>query len=328
MNLFERVSIKKTELKTRLVLPPMATAKSTPEGYASDALCDYYEKRAAGGKIGLIITEHSFVSKRGKASANQMSMASDDVIPGLRKLTETIHKYDTKVIAQINHAGSATMSAVTGSAIISASAVLNPGRKAGLADEIPESMTAEQIRAAEKEFADAAVRVKKAGFDGVEIHSAHGYLLNQFYSPLTNKRTDEYGAGSLENRLRIHKEILQQVREAVGEDYLIAVRFGGCDYMEGGSTIEEAAEAAKLLERYGADLLDISGGMCRFDRPGHKEAGYFSDLSKAVKDQVSVPVIVTGGIRTVEEANDLLEKEKADLIGVGRTFMKNPNWGN
>ena len=328
MNLFENYRNGKVNLRTRLVLPPMATAKSSPGGYMTNELCDYYEQRAAGGKLGLIITEHAYISMKGKASANQMSMASDDVIPGLQKLTDIIHKYDVKVISQINHAGSASMQSITGSPIISASAILNPGRKAGLADEIPQALTVEQIKEVEKEFVDAAIRVKKAGFDGVEIHSAHGYFLNQFYSPLTNKRTDEYGVDCMENRLRIHREILAQVKEAVGDDFLIAMRLGGCDYMEGGSRIDDAVEAAKMLEKAGVELLDLSGGMCRFTRPGHEEAGYFADLSAAVKKAVSIPVILTGGVKRVAEAEALLTADKADLIGVGRAFMQNAAWGN
>ena len=161
--------------------------------------------------------------------------------------------------------------------------------------------------------------------DGVELHCAHGYLLNQFYSPMTNKRTDEYGGG-LENRLRITLETVAWVRQAIGSEVPIAVRLGGADYLPGGAREEDAAEAGKLLEAAGVDLLDLSGGMCFFVRPGHLEAGYFSSLSEKVKAAVSVPVLLTGGVTKLSDAEALLQYGKADLIGVGRALYRDPPW--
>lgn len=169
--------------------------------------------------------------------------------------------------------------------------------------------------------------MKAAGYDGVEIHSAHGYLLNQFYSPLTNFRTDAYGR-SLENRLRFLLETVQKTREAVGADFPIAVRLGGCDYIDGGSTIRDAAQASVALEKAGIDLLDISGGFHIYMRPGHREPGWFSDMTNKIKKNVTIQVILTGGVRTKEQAEALLTEGKADLIGVGRAMMRNPLWGN
>lgn len=160
----------------------------------------------------------------------------------------------------------------------------------------------------------------------MEIHSAHGYLLNQFYSPLTNKREDEYGISSMENRLRLHKEIIQSVRAEVGEDYLVALRLGGCDYMEGGSTIEDSVKAARLLESYGIDLLDISGGLNGYVIPKRKESGYFSDMTGQIKREVSIPVILTGGITDIDHADRLIENGRADLIGIGRAILKDSLW--
>lgn len=185
-----------------------------------------------------------------------------------------------------------------------------------------------EIKALEGKFAAAARRVKEAGYDGVEIHSAHGYLLNQFYSPLTNDRDDEYGPQSLENRLRFLTETIAAVHQAVGEDFPIAVRLGGSDYRPGGSTLADAAGAAQILERAGIDLLDLSGGLGMFMRPGHREAGWFSDMSRAVKERVSLPVILTGGVQTPAEAETLLNQGAADLIGVGRAMLRNPAWGS
>ena len=186
-------------------------------------------------------------------------------------------------------------------------------------------MTLEEIKALPKLFADAAVRAKKAGFDGVEIHGCHGYLLNQFLSPLTNLRTDEYG-GSLENRVRIIQEVYAAVREAVGADYVVAVRLGGCDYMEGGNTLADAAEAAKILEADGVDFFDLSGGMTGISVEGRKMAGYFSDMSAAVKAAVDVPVMLTGGIWSAQVGEEFLQSGAADLIGVGRAMLADHRW--
>jgi NADPH2 dehydrogenase len=322
----DSLKIKNTVFSNRLVMPPMATAKSGPDGDVTDDLCEYYKSRAAGGYIGTIITEHSYYCQQGKASAGQVSFASDDKIDGLKKLVNAIHEGGAKVIAQLNHAGSATTSAATGMPVVSASAVINPGIKPGTTPEMPVELTKEEISEIQDKFVEAALRAKAAGYDGVEIHSAHGYLLNQFYSPLTNKRTDEYGPQSVENRTRFAVEMYRKARKALGEDYLIFIRLGGCDYMEGGSTIEDAVEAAKIFEKEGIDLIDISGGMCRYLRSDNSEPGYFSDMSLAVKKAVSVPVILTGGITTAGQAEKLLEEGAADLIGVGRAMMKDAEW--
>lgn len=187
------------------------------------------------------------------------------------------------------------------------------------------AMTKEDIERVKKCFVNAALRVQEAGFDGVEIHSAHGYLLNQFYSPLTNHRDDEYG-GTLEGRTRLHTEVLRAVRKAVGEDYPVAIRFGACDYMEGGSRIEDIPEACRIFEEAGADLLDITGGLGGFIIPGKTEPGYFAELSIPAKKSVSVPVLVTGGVTDIHDAEKLLQEGAADLIGVGRALLQDGDW--
>jgi 2,4-dienoyl-CoA reductase-like NADH-dependent reductase (Old Yellow Enzyme family) len=199
--------------------------------------------------------------------------------------------------------------------------VRNPSQ----ACEAPNELDKAGICAIVNNFSAAALRVKNAGFDGVEIHSAHGYFLNQFLSPLTNKRTDEYG-GDVTGRVRLHLEVIRAVREAVGETFPIILRLGAADYMEGGQTIEESMIAAAEFEKAGLDMLDISGGMCRFNVPGLTEPGYFSPLSKAIKGVVSIPVIVTGGITRVEDAEAILSDDKADLVGVGRAILNDSGW--
>lgn len=321
-HIFDSITINHLTLANRLVMPPMATAKADENGHVTDEVCAYYQERAKYSKIGLIITEHSYIHPQGKAHPGQTSIASDDDIPGLRRLTDCIHAEGVKVFAQISHAGSAALSKITGQPPVGPSAVYHPKQK----DELPQEMTVQQIHEVTDWFAQAARRAQQAGFDGVELHSAHGYLLNQFFSPLANKRDDAYGAQSVANRIRFHREVLEAVRKTVGEEFPISLRLGGCDYVDGGSTVEDCVATCRILEQCGVDLLHLTGGMNGFVRPGHNEAGYFRDMSVPVEQAVQVPVLLTGGVTTVQQAETLLAEGCADLIGVGRAIYKNAHW--
>lgn len=310
----------KLELNNRLVLPPMATAKCGDDGIVTQEILDYYDEKSRGGYISLIIIEHSFIETQGKASKGQLSIASDDTVEELKKLSNIIHKNGAKAIMQINHAGSLTKSEITGCGIVGPSAIMNPRNK-----ELPKELSKEEIKNIVLNFRNAARRVKMAGFDGVEIHSAHGYLLNEFYSPITNKRSDEYG-GNLLGRIKLHLEIIKAVREEVGEDFPILLRLGACDYVDGGNTIADAVEAAIAFKEAGVDILDISGGLQGYTIPGVKEQGYFANVTEAIKKNISIPVILTGGITEVNIAEELLHLGKADLIGVGRAMLKDSLW--
>jgi len=301
-------------------MPPMATSKSNEDGKVSKDILDYYDEKSRGGYISLIIIEHSFITQKGKASDRQLSVADDRIVEGIRELANIIHKNGSKTVMQINHAGSAATKKVTGYDPVGPSAISNP--RLG---NVPKELTKEEIRDIILGFKDAARRVKEAGFDGVEIHSAHGYLLNQFLSPLTNKRTDEYG-GDLLGRIKIHLEIIKVVREVVGEEFPILLRLGACDYMDGGITIEDSKIASLAFEKAGVDILDISGGFCGYTVPGNTSQGYFSSLTQAIKEVVSVPVLLTGGITQVPAAEELLSSGKADLIGVARAIYKDSSW--
>ncbi|MBV7276543.1 NADH:flavin oxidoreductase [Clostridium sp. PL3] len=307
-------------LKNRLIMPPMATAKSEKDGKVSREVLEYYDEKSRGGYISLIIVEHSFIEQQGKASENQLSVAEDSTIENLKKLANVIQKNGSKAVMQLNHAGSAALTEVTGSIPIAPSAVANPFK-----GDMPRELTKKEIKDIVESFKKAALRVKKAGFDGVEIHSAHGYLLNQFFSPLTNKRTDEYG-GDVNSRIKIHLEIIKAVREAVGNEMPIFIRLGASDYMEGGITIEDSKIAAHEFEKAGVDVIDISGGFCRFTLEDNTLPGYFAPLSEGIKEVVSIPVILTGGITEVKDAERLLLEGKADLIGVGRAIYKDSEW--
>ena len=318
--LIEPLTSGKLTLKNRLVMPPMATSKSEKDGSVSKAILDYYDEKSQGGYIGLIVIEHSYITKQGKASEGQLSVANKSDFDGLHKLADVIHKNGSKAVMQINHAGSAANTSVTGLDVVGPSAVKNP--RLG---NVPKELTQEEIKVIIEDFTKAAVLVKEAGFDGVEIHSAHGYLLNQFFSPLTNKRTDKYG-GDVLGRIRLHLEVIAAVKEAVGDDFPILLRLGASDYMDGGSTIEDSKIAAVEFEKAGIDILDISGGFCGYMLANNTTQGYFSELTKALKEVVSIPVILAGGITEVNAAEELLAEKKADLIGVARAIFKDSKW--
>ena len=312
-------------LRNRLVMPPMATEKSEGEGRVSQALLNYYDEKTKSGYFGLVVTEHSYICEEGKASVHQVSFARDEDVPGLAKLAEVIHRNGSRAIAQINHAGGKAICALNGAALAPAPSAMPYTTTRGEAVQA-RTLTQEEIDAVVSAFAAAARRAKDAGFDGVEVHSAHGYLLGQFYSPLTNKRTDQYSGATVEGRMRLHCQVVAAVRKAVGPDFPIAVRLGACDYLEGGNTVEDAVAAAKILEAAGADLLDISGGLCGYRGSGSKEEGYFGEEAAAIRSAVGIPVILTGGVRTPEGAERLLEEGKADLVGVGRAVLKDSTW--
>lgn len=318
--LFSPLDKGRLTLKNRLIMPPMATARSNEDGSVSRELLNYYDEKSKGGYLSLIIIEHSYVSKQGKASERQLSIVDDNVINKLKKLSDVIHKNGTKAVMQINHAGSAAMRDVTGFNVKGPSAIINPRK-----GDVPAELSEYEINEIIEEFKNAAIRVKKAGFDGVEIHSAHGYLLNQFFSPLTNRREDEYG-GDVYGRIKIHLDIIKAVRDAVGDDFPILLRLGASDYIDGGTTIEDSRIAAAEFVKAGVDIVDISGGFCGYVVSGLTSQGYFSSLSSAIKEVVPVPVILTGGVTDASAADKLLSEKKADLIGVGRAILKDSNW--
>ncbi len=327
--MYERVSeplkVKSLQLKNRIVMPPMATRMAGSDGSVTAGAVRYYRDRAQGGFPGLIIVEHSYVNRQGRTNPAQLGLDRDEMVPGYRKLVEAIHEEGVPVVAQINHGGSYTTSEVTGQELVSASAVIHP-QMAARNGEVPRPLTEEEISGLVRDYAAAAARAKEAGCDGVEIHSAHGYLLNQFYSPLTNRRTDEYGCASLENRLRFACRVIPAVRAAVGEEYPVFLRLGGVDYMEGGSTLEDCVAAGRILEAAGIDLLDVTGGVSGYVRRGHSEPGYFREMTEALKQELRIPVLLTGGVTEAAQAEELLERGSADLIGVGRAVFRDADW--
>lgn len=321
MRLFEELKAKNISFKNRIIMPPMATAKADEKGHVSQDILDYYDEKTKDKLFSTVIVEHNFVDYLGRASHNQMSIADDSDIDGLKELAKVIKNNEAQAIVQISHAGSSASKDVIGESPVGPSSVKNPSKKDA---ELPTELTIDEIKEIEDKFADAAFRVKKSDFDGVEIHSAHGYFLDQFLSPLTNKRTDEYG-GEIENRIKIHLEIIKKVREKVGEDYPIFLRLGAGDNMDGGLSQKDAVYAAKAFEKAGVDVLDISGGMCLFFADD-SYPGYFDYLSKPIYEAVDIPVILTGGVKAGQDVEDILNREVSDLVGIGRAVFKDSNW--
>jgi 2,4-dienoyl-CoA reductase-like NADH-dependent reductase (Old Yellow Enzyme family)/thioredoxin reductase len=322
-NLFSPYRIGNLELKNRIVMPPMATNFAGEDGSVNDRHIHYYVKRAKGG-VGYITFEHTGILKQGRAFPNMALIDSDQNIPSFKRLVDAIHGEDGKIVIQINHAGRQTSTSFTGVPIVAPSAIPCPVRK-----EMPQELTVEEIQKIIHAFGEAARRVKEAGADGVEIHMAHGYLINQFLSPFSNKREDEYG-GDAERRMRMALEVLRTVRNQVGPDFTVVCRLSADEYVEGGLKLEDAKEIAKALERNGVDALHISACIAASGYlnhpPYYAEEGIFVPLAQGIKSVVGIPVITVGRIRTPELANQILEEKKADLISMGRALIADPNF--
>lgn len=323
MKLSQELKSKNINFKNRVIMPPMATAKADENGHITDEILNYYEEKTENKLFSTVIIEHSFVDELGKASKNQTSIADDSTIDGMRKLANLVKSNASNVILQISHAGSSTSEEIIGQQPVAPSAIKNPSKDKA---ELPRELSLEEIENIIDKFVDAAVRSKEAGFDGVEIHSAHGYLLNQFLSPLTNKRTDEYG-GDIDGRIKIHLEIIRKIKEKVGNEYPIFIRMGAGDYLDRGLSTQDSIHAAIEFVKAGVDVLDISGGMCMFSIDNTK-AGFFDFLSKPIFENVDVPVILTGGVKTGDDVEDILNRGVCDLVGVGRSVFKDSNWMN
>ncbi len=308
--------LKNLTLKNRIILPPMATSKAGENGEISDDILSYYDEKTKNKDLALVIIEHSFIREDGRANPHQMSVAKDSMVEGLKKLAKVLHDNDTLAVMQINHAGAVAKPNGDMPHLLAPS--LDAQRNA-------HEMTKTDIYELIEDFATAAKRVKDAGFDGVEIHSAHGYLLNQFYSPLTNKRTDEFG-GDVPNRIQILRDVVLAVRQSVGMEFPIFLRLGASDYRDGGTTLADSILAAKVLKEAGVDLLDISGGFNGYINPETKEQGYFHRLTEGIKKEVHIPTILTGGITDLNAADELISSDKTDLVGIGRPILNDSSW--
>jgi 2,4-dienoyl-CoA reductase-like NADH-dependent reductase (Old Yellow Enzyme family) len=312
ISLLDPIKIKGVKLKNRIVMPPMNTEYATTDGTVTAKLIEHYRKRA--GNLGLLIIEHAYIHPHGRLSKRQLGIYHGNLIPGLKHLATSLKATGTPVIAQINHAGSRTTTEMIGTRPVAPS-------KRGKARRL----TIDEIQELTEAFATAAERAVRAGFDGVEIHGAHGFLLNQFYSPLRNKRSDRYG-GTLQKRIRFPLEVVEAVKQKTGRKLLL-YRIGADDMNPAGTTVKDSQKFAKKLEKAEVDIIDISGGLSGSRPEGlQKTQGYFIPQAHQVKKAVTVPVIGVGGITEPEYANKIIRERKVDLVAVGRALLKDPEW--
>jgi len=318
-NLFDPLTVGHLSLKNRIVMPPMANDLASIRGEVTVPLIAHYTRRAAG--VGLVIVEHSYVAKDGKLSSKQLGIYDDTLINGLANLAESIHAKGTPVCIQINHAGRRASSSICGSHPVAPSAIA-----ASDTNEVPRALEKHEIRHLVRLFGDAARRARKAGFDAVEVHGAHGFLLSQFASPLTNRRMDEYG-GSFEKRIRFPLEVVEEARATVGSDFPLLYRLGAYDGQEGGATISECQAFSRRLVQAGVSIVDVSGGLVGSRPEGMSNQGYFLPLAEKIRQAVGgVPVIGVGGIRDAKFADKAIRQGRVDLVAVGRAILADPDW--
>ncbi|MBU2699632.1 dienoyl-CoA reductase-like NADH-dependent reductase (Old Yellow Enzyme family)/NADPH-dependent 2 [Sporomusaceae bacterium BoRhaA] len=325
--LFREGKIGNLVLKNRIIMAPMATNFALQSGEVSQRLIDYYVERARGG-VGLIIVENANVDyPTGRNGAIQLRIDDDGYIPSLGALCHAIHEAapEVRVALQLSHAGASTKaSRIGGSQIVGPSNIpIGPGH------EVPRQLEEDEIKGITIKFGLAALKAKKAGFDAVEIHGANAYLLAEFISPWTNKRTDIYG-GSVENRLRFPLEVVKSIREAVGNGFPISFRMNGNEFMPGALTLEDAIQNAKLLEQAGVNLLHVTAGNGytheRHVEPASYPEAWKTNLAQAIKSVVQIPVAAVGVIRNPVTANATIEKGDADFVALGRGLIADPYW--
>jgi 2,4-dienoyl-CoA reductase-like NADH-dependent reductase (Old Yellow Enzyme family) len=300
-------------LRNRVVMPPMNMDDAGPGGVVTDKVIAHYLQRAKGG-VGLIIVAATYVREDGKLSRNQLGISSDRHIEPLSRLTRAIKEHGAVAAIQIHHAGGVADPQTIGGPAVAPSADAFPNAARDL--------TAGEVTELAQAFGAAAGRARAAGFDAVELHGAHGFLVTQFLSPATNHRSDEYGGG-FERRLRFALECLQAMRDAAGPDYPIFARISAREDLPGGLTLDDGCAIAGALADAGVCLMDVSASLRLSGDPG---PGYMVPLAEAVKRAVSVPVIAVGKLHYPDLANRVIEEGKADLVAIGSQLLKQPDW--
>ena len=296
----------------------------TSDGTINDQIINFYIERAKGG-VGLIVVGGCYPEMNGKVWKSIIGLDKDEFIPGLKRLTDAIHRHDVRVAVQLLHAGRSASSFFTKMQPVAPSAVAYRSIK-----EEPRALTIPEIKTVIDNYVSATLRAKKAGFDAVELHGGMGYLINQFLSKATNKRNDEYG-GNLENRVRFAREMVLAIKETVGKDYPVIFRMSGDDLVEDGLTLEESVEIAKILEKVGADAFNVSPGWHESRTPIMLMAiprMAYAYLSSRIKSQVTVPVIASVRINDLKLAEEILDNEQADMVSIGRPLIVDPELPN
>jgi 2,4-dienoyl-CoA reductase-like NADH-dependent reductase (Old Yellow Enzyme family) len=322
--LFESTEINGLKLSNRFVRSATWEGMAGDDGSVTPALVNLMARLAEGG-VGLIISSHAYIKPEGQAGPRQLGVYQEALVPGLRQMTQAVHEQGGRMVLQLAHAGGFANSKLTGQTPLAPSAV------EGFSKIPPKEMTSEDIREVTEAFGLAARRAQAAGFDGVQIHTAHGYLLSQFLSPLFNKRLDDFG-GTAENRYRVLGQVLKKVRSAVGDDFPVLVKLNSQDFLEGGLTLEDSVKIGGWLQGDGIDAIELSGGTLKSgtlspSRSGittEEQEAYFTEGAKAFKEKVTVPLLLVGGIRSWPVAERIIEQGTADYISMSRPFIREP----
>ncbi|MCX8030217.1 MAG: NADH:flavin oxidoreductase [Thermodesulfovibrionales bacterium] len=324
--LFESYNLGNITLKNRLVRSATYEKRADVDGFVTDALIDFYTDLAKGG-VGLVITGNVLVHISGRTAPNMLCIHNDYYISKLKLLTEAVHKYDCKIFIQLVHGGRQCFpSLLAGQPPLAPSAVYDPST-----DITPRQMTHEEILDIIDAFSNASRRAMEAGFDGIQIHGAHGYLVNQFLSPHTNRRQDYWG-GDEERRFHFLEEIYEAIRKEVGNAFPLTIKLNGDDYVEKGLTRYDSLKIAMRLQGLGIHAIEVSGGMyesknktVRLNILQTEQEAYFRKVSALFKRYLSIPIILVGGIRSKTVAEDILQKGEADLIAMSRPLIREPD---
>lgn len=324
--LFQPIKINQLEVKNRIFMSPMSTNFATKDGYVTDEMIYYYSRRAKGG-VGLIVTEVTMIEPTYKYIAHTLSIQDDSYLEGWQKLANEIHKYDSKVVAQLLHPAYMAIPFPETPQLVGPSEV-GPY----YAKTPPRPLTKEEISIIVEQFGDGALRLKKAGIDGVEIHAAHAHaVLGGFLSPLYNKRIDEYG-GDITHRIRLLLEVIANVRKKCGRDFAIIVRISGDDYEAGGQSLHEGCYIAKRLEAAQVDMIHVgqanhTGNMNdTIPAMGTQPYCFMNKYTKQIKDVVTIPVSSVGRILTPQNGESLIDNGICDIIGLGRSLLADPDY--
>ncbi len=320
-DLFQPYKIGTLEIRNRFVRSATWDATADKSGAVTETSLALYRELGKGG-VGLIVSGYAFVSPLGQAAPyGQYGVHTNDMIPGLRRMAQAAHEGGAKIALQIVHAG------------INSNYLPQKGIACLAVSQMPEAnrphreMTGGDIESIISDFAAAALRAREAGFDAVQLHGAHGYLMSQFISPLFNHRSDQWG-GNAENRRRFHLEVVRKVRQAIGSDFPLLIKFGIQDDREGGLTLTEGLEAARQMVKNGHNAIAVRAGVSssiQATREPGLERAYFRDRAAALKQAVTVPVIEVGGIRSLEMARSIVDSGHADLIAMSRPFIREPD---
>ncbi|MFC1992598.1 FAD-dependent oxidoreductase [Chloroflexota bacterium] len=328
--LFSPIKVGTMELRNRIMMPAMGVSIGNPDGTINDKFIDYYVARAKGG-VALITTEVACIDPIGQRIPNQLGIYDDKFIPGLAKLAKAIHAHGAKLSTQLHHSGRETRSSLTGKQPVAPSAVPSLSTTDPALREVPKELTEEEIWELIEKYAEAARRARDAGFDAVELHGAHGYLIAQFLSPLTNKRIDAFG-GSIDGRLKFVLEVIKAVRGKIGKDFPLSIKISANENMPCGLTIEETSVIAPIIANAGIDAILVSQGTMpkiwtQLPTHGMSITPWISDV-EAIKRTVNVPVAAVGRIAHPLIAEQVLEQGKADIIALGRSLLADAEFPN